>query len=35
MTRKANFRSMSVDELWEIYEEILELLEAKMLEEDA
>jgi len=26
---------MSVDELWEIYEEILELLEAKMLEEDA
>ena len=33
MIRKANFASMSVDELWEIHEEILKLLEAKMLAE--
>jgi DNA-binding protein H-NS len=31
--RKANFASMSVEELWEIYEEISKLLEAKMLAE--
>jgi len=31
--RKANFASMSVDELWEIHEEISKLLEAKMLAE--
>jgi DNA-binding protein H-NS len=30
---KANFASMSVEELWEIYEEISKLLEAKMLTE--
>jgi DNA-binding protein H-NS len=29
----ANFASMSVDELWEIHEEILKLLEAKILAE--
>ena len=29
----ANFASMSVDELWEIHEEISKLLEAKMLAE--
>jgi DNA-binding protein H-NS len=29
----ANFASMSVEELWEIYEEISKLLEAKMLAE--
>ena len=33
MIRKANFASMSVEELWEIYEEISKLLEAKMLAE--
>jgi DNA-binding protein H-NS len=33
MTRKANFASMSVDELWEIHEEISKLLEAKILAE--
>ena len=33
MTRNANFASMSVEELWEIYEEISKLLEAKMLAE--
>ena len=33
MIRKANFASMSVDELWEIHEEISKLLEAKMLAE--
>ena len=33
MTTKANFASMSVEELWEIYEEISKLLEAKMLAE--
>ena len=31
MIRKAHFASMSVEELWEIYEEISKLLEAKML----
>ena len=31
MIIKANFASMSVDELWEIYGEISKLLEAKML----
>ena len=37
LTKKhsANFASMSVDELWEIYEELLELLEAKILAEKA
>ena len=33
MIRKANFASMSVEELWEIYEELSKLLEAKMLAE--
>ena len=33
MTINANFASMSVEELWEIYEEISKLLEAKMLAE--
>ena len=33
MTRNANFASMSVEELWDIYEEISTLLEAKMLAE--
>ena len=33
MIRKANFASMSVEELWEIHEEISKLLEAKMLAE--
>ena len=33
MKLPANFASMSVEELWEIYEEILELLEAKILAE--
>ena len=33
MITKANFASMSVEELWEIYEEISKLLEAKMLAE--
>ena len=33
MIRKANFASMSVEELWEIYEEISKLLKAKMLAE--
>ena len=33
MIRMANFASMSVEELWEIYEEISTLLEAKMLAE--
>jgi DNA-binding protein H-NS len=33
MIRKANFASMSVDELWEIHEEISKLLEAKILAE--
>jgi DNA-binding protein H-NS len=33
MIRKANFASMSVDELWEIHEEISKLLEAKILTE--
>jgi DNA-binding protein H-NS len=33
VVRKTNFASMSVDELWEIYEEISKLLEAKMLAE--
>ena len=33
MIRKAAFASMSVEELWEIYEEISKLLEAKMLAE--
>jgi DNA-binding protein H-NS len=33
MITKANFASMSVDELWEIHEEISKLLEAKMLAE--
>ena len=33
MTRNAKFASMSVDELWEIYEEISKHLEAKMLAE--
>ena len=33
VVRKANFASMSVEELWEIYEEISKLLEAKMLAE--
>ena len=33
MTLKANFASMSVEELWEIHEEISKLLEAKMLAE--
>ena len=31
--RETNFASMSVEELWEIYEEISKLLEAKMLAE--
>jgi hypothetical protein len=31
----ANFASMSVDELWDIYEELVELLEAKILAEKA
>ena len=30
MTRTANFSSMSVEELWEIHEEISKLLEAKI-----
>ena len=30
MIRKAAFASMSVEELWEIYEEISKLLEAKI-----
>ena len=33
MIRKANFAALSVDELWEIREEISKLLEAKMLAE--
>ena len=33
MIKKANFASMSVDELWEIHEEISKLLEAKILTE--
>jgi DNA-binding protein H-NS len=33
MIRKADFASMSVDELWEIHEKISKLLEAKMLAE--
>jgi DNA-binding protein H-NS len=33
MIKKANFASMTVEELWEIYEEISKLLEAKMLAE--
>ena len=33
MIEKANFVSMSVEELWEIHEEIAKLLEAKMLAE--
>ena len=33
MTRNANFASMPVEELWDIYEEISKLLEAKMLAE--
>ena len=33
MTRKANFASISVGELWEIYEEISKILESKMLAE--
>ena len=33
MSLPANFASMSVDELWEIYEEISKLLEAKILAE--
>ena len=33
MIRKTNFGSMSVEELWEIYEKISKLLEAKMLAE--
>ena len=33
MNLPANFASMSVDELWEIYEEISKLLEAKILAE--
>ena len=33
MIRKANFASMSVDELWEMHGEISKLLEAKMLAE--
>ena len=33
MKLPANFASMSVDELWEIYEELVELLEAKILAE--
>ena len=35
MKLPADFASMSVDELWEIYEELLELLEAKILAEKA
>jgi len=31
--RETNFASMSVEELWEIYEELSKLLEAKMLAE--
>jgi hypothetical protein len=31
----ANFASMSVDELWDIYEELVELLQAKILAEKA
>ena len=33
MKLSAKFASMSVEELWEIYEEISKLLEAKMLAE--
>ena len=33
MMRRADFASMSVEELWAIYEEISELLEAKLLAE--
>ena len=33
MNLPANFASMSIDELWEIHEEISKLLEAKMLAE--
>ena len=33
MIRKANFASMSVDELWEMHEEISKQLEAKILAE--
>ena len=33
MKLPAKFASMTVDELWEVYEEILNLLEAKMLAE--
>ena len=33
MIRQANFASMSVEELWDIYEEISKLLEAKLLAE--
>ena len=33
MIRKPDSASMSVDELWEIHEEISKLLEAKMLAE--
>ena len=33
MKLPANFASMSVDELWEIYEELVELLMAKILAE--
>ena len=35
MRLPANFASMSVDDLWEVYEELLELLEAKILAEKA
>ena len=33
MIKKANFASMSVEELWGIHEEVSKLLEAKMLAE--
>ena len=35
MIRKANFASMSVDELWEMHGEISKLLQAKILAEKA
>lgn len=31
MTRKADFRAESIDELWAIYGEISKILEAKMI----
>ena len=33
MMRRADFVLMSVDQLWEIYEEISEILQAKILAE--